>query len=192
MQFYISRKIIIVVVLALAMLACNAANLTRPSQDLAPTPVAQEQPKATEVPQQPKATEASLIEPYNEKAIPADDIDAALRLAKGDGKLVLLDFGANWCPDCLVLATLFEDPSVKPYLDENFYVVHIDVGYWDKNLETSQRYGNPIEKGIPAVVILDGNGNILATTKDGALANARTATASEILGYLKGWVAKKP
>jgi thiol-disulfide isomerase/thioredoxin len=106
--------------------------------------------------------------------------------------LVLLDFGANWCADCLVLATLFEDPSVKPYLDENFYVVHIDVGYWDKNLDTSQLYGNPIEKGIPAVVILDGDGNTLATTKDGALVNARTATASEILGYLKGWVAKKP
>jgi thiol:disulfide interchange protein len=182
MQFKLSRNIIVITVLMLSILACNAANLTQPSQDV-PIAVHQEQPDATEIP---------IITPYDEKAIPQNDIDAALRLAKGDGKLVLLDFGANWCADCIVLATLFEDPSVKPYLDENFYVVHIDVGYWDKNLDTSQLYNNPIEKGIPAVVILTGDGQTIATTKDGALANASKATASEILGYLKDWVAKKP
>lgn len=182
MRFNLSRNIIFIIVLIVGVLACNTANLPIQRVEEVPT-VSQEQPKATDAP---------LIEPYDEKAVPSNDIDAALRLAKGDGKLVLLDFGANWCPDCLVLATLFEDPSVKPYLDENFYVVHIDVGYWDKNLDTSQLYGNPIEKGIPAVVILDGEGNTLATTQDGTLANARTATAPEVLGYLKGWVAKKP
>lgn len=130
--------------------------------------------------------------PYNENAIPGEDIANALAESAKDGKLVLLDFGANWCPDCVVLSTLFEDATVKPFLEENYRVVSIDVGYWDKNLDISEKYENPIENGIPAVVVLAPNGEMIATTKDGALANARTATAREILTYLQTWASQKP
>jgi thiol-disulfide isomerase/thioredoxin len=130
--------------------------------------------------------------PYNENAIPGDDITNALAASEKDGKLVLLDFGANWCPDCVVLAALFEDPTVKPFLEENFRVVSIDVGYWDKNLDISEKYGNPIENGIPAVVVLAPNGEMIDTTKDGKLANARAETPEGILMYLQTWVAQRP
>jgi thiol-disulfide isomerase/thioredoxin len=129
---------------------------------------------------------------YDENAIPQQDITSALAKSAKDGKLILLDFGANWCPDCLVLTKLFEDPAVKPFLEENFRMVRIDVGYWDKNLDISEQYGNPIANGIPAVVVLAPSGEIIATTKDGALANARTATPRDILEYLQTWVALKP
>ncbi len=140
----------------------------------------------------PPANSIAPDAPYNENAIPGEDIANALAESKKDGKLVLLDFGANWCPDCVVLSTLFEDSAVKPFLEENFRVVSIDVGYWDKNLDISEKYGNPIENGIPAVVVLAPNGEIIATTKDGSLANARTATAQDILTYLQTWLAQKP
>ncbi len=139
----------------------------------------------------PTSTTSSSA-PYDETAIPQKDIEIALANAQKSGKLVLLDFGANWCPDCVVLSKLFEGATVQPYLQANFYVVKIDVGNWDKNLDISQRYGKPIENGIPAVVVLSPKGDIIATTKNGALANARTATEQEILGYLKMWVAEKP
>jgi len=105
---------------------------------------------------------------------------------------VLLDFGANWCLDCIVLSHLYEDQTVRPFLDDNFHVVNIDVGNWDRNLDVSQRYGSPIDGGIPALVILAGSGEVVASTKNGALADARTATAREVLDYLKRWVALKP
>jgi len=105
---------------------------------------------------------------------------------------VLLDFGANWCLDCIILSHLFEDKTVRSYLQDNFHVVQIDVGNWDRNLDVSRKYGSPIDNGIPAVVILAASGDVIASTKNGALADARTATAGEVLGYLKGWVARKP
>ena len=128
--------------------------------------------------------------PYDGAAVPQADIEAALASARQDGKRVLLDFGANWCPDCLVLSRLFEDPTVNAYIQDHFYTVKIDVGNWDKNLDVVQKYGNPIKKGIPAVVVLTPGGEILATTDDGALANARTASAADIMGFLKIWAAK--
>jgi thioredoxin len=125
--------------------------------------------------------------PYDSKADPTADIAAALQTASADNKYVLLDFGANWCPDCIVLDQLYKDPKVEPYLNEHFVVVRIDVGYWDHNLDISKKYGNPIDNGIPAVVILDTAGDTVATTGDGSLANARTATPDQILTLLQGW-----
>jgi thiol-disulfide isomerase/thioredoxin len=100
---------------------------------------------------------------------------------------VLLDFGANWCPDCIVLARLFEDGAVKPYLTANFHLVRVNVGRSDQNQNLCAEYGNPTGKGIPAVVVLDPKGRVLASTNGGELANARTATAREILEHLKRW-----
>lgn len=146
-------------------------------------------PEATLV---PPTTSAVSDAPYNENANAGNDIVKALAQSEKDGKLVLLDFGANWCPDCVVLGTLFEDPAVQPFLDENFRVVRIDVGYWDKNLDIAEQYGNPIANGIPAVVVLAPTGDMIASTNDGALANARTATAQDVLTYLQTWLALKP
>ena len=137
-------------------------------------------------------TPARAQGPYDKRADARQDIHAALTQARADGKLVLLDFGANWCLDCIVLSHLFEDQTVRPFLDDNFHVVSIDVGNWDRNLDVSQQYGSPIDNGIPAVVILAGSGDVIASTKNGALADARTATARDVLAYLKGWVAQKP
>ena len=135
--------------------------------------------------------QVNLAKPYDENAYPKADIDAALTAAKADSKYVLLDFGANWCPDCLVLAKLFEDPTVKPFLNANYHVVRIDVGYWDKNLDIANKYGNPIQVGIPAVVVLTPNGDIVATTKAGELANASSFHAPDVLAYLQKWAPKK-
>jgi thiol:disulfide interchange protein len=196
----IIAKAISLLVLGLALAACNTSapvpTVTIPTSIPAtntPQPTAAAAATAT-LPTTQIATEApvDIHAPYNKNAVPAADIANALAQSKNDGKLVLLDFGANWCPDCLVLTTLFEDPAVKPFLAENYHVVRIDIGMGDKNLDVSQKYGNPIEKGIPAVVVLTPNGEIIATTKDGSLANARTATAQEILGLLKTWLAQKP
>ena len=137
-------------------------------------------------------TPARAQGPYDQHADAHTDIQTALTEARADGKLVLLDFGANWCLDCIVLSHLFEDTTVQPFLEDNFHVVSIDVGNWDRNLDVSQRYGSPIDNGIPAVVILTGSGDVIASTKNGALADARTATAREVLDYLKGWVTQKP
>jgi thiol:disulfide interchange protein len=130
--------------------------------------------------------------PYRRDANPHQDIAAALQQARADDTLVLLDFGANWCLDCLVLDALFQDRTVQPFLREHFHVVRVDVGNWDRNLDVSRQYGSPIDSGIPAVVILAPGGAMIASTKNGALADARTATAEQILTYLKRWAARKP
>ena len=56
---------------------------------------------------------ARLLYPPSDAAA---DIRAALARAKADGKHLLLDFGADWCPDCRVLGSLMESEPVAPFL----------------------------------------------------------------------------
>jgi protein disulfide-isomerase len=127
--------------------------------------------------------------PYDSTANARRDIEAALQASQRDHKLVLLDFGANWCLDCIVLARLFKDSTVAGYLAANFRVVHVDVGRFDRNLDTSKSYGDPISGGVPAAVVLSPSGEVIASTKDGAIESARSMNARQILHFLETWVA---
>ncbi len=177
------RALLLVVSVAGVLVACSP----KPNAESSPARGAAATPPST------AATNRSpLLRPFDEKADSRKDIAAALARARSDRKHVLLDFGANWCPDCLVLANLFEDPAVKPFLEAHFHLVKVSIGLRDTNLDLAQEYGNPIEKGIPAVVVLDPQGEVMTTTKGGELANARTATPEEILAYLKQWAPKSP
>jgi thiol-disulfide isomerase/thioredoxin len=115
------------------------------------------------------------------------DIQAALQLAATDHREVLLDFGANWCPDCNVLDKLFRSPDVEPVLQKYYHVVAIDVGKFDRNLDVAKRYVNLQSAGIPALVVLSPDGTIRTATNDGAFANARTMTSPEVSAFLTRW-----
>lgn len=176
---------------ALWLLATVAGTAVASGQDT--KPAAPVPPAATHTAPSSSATNRSARPgPFSAQADARKDLAAALAKARKDGKRVLLDFGANWCPDCLVLVKRLEDPAVRPFLEAHFHLVKVNIGSHDQNLDLVQEYGNPIEKGIPAVVVLDARGKVLATTRGGELANARTSTPEEILAFLKQWAPKKP
>ena len=120
----------------------------------------------------------------------AHDIDAAFAAARQDGKYVLLDFGADWCPDCRVLGGLFEDPSVAPIVSANFHVVRIDVGRRDRNGDLAAKYGAASGDWIPALVVVDQDRKTVAVTDDHVRVTRKT-TAAELADLLRGWAPKK-
>ena len=124
---------------------------------------------------------------YDEQADARADIAAALALAKSDGKRVLLDFGADWCLDCHVLAAYLDSAAGQKLVDASFHVVSIDVGYWDHNVDIAAEYGDPISAGIPGVVALETDGTIVGSSANGALASARGMSEQEVLDYLARW-----
>ncbi len=126
--------------------------------------------------------------PYDEKADAAIDVQHALAAAHREHKQVLLVFGANWCPDCRALDQAMHGSS-QHLIDGRFEVVKIDVGNFDKNLELAMRYGNPIAKGIPAVVVLSPANQVVYSTRDGELANARQMSEQGIFDFLSQKVA---
>ena len=119
----------------------------------------------------------------------AKDIDAALAKARKDGRHVLLDFGADWCPDCRVLGGVFEQPDVAALLARNFHVVRIDVGRRDKNNDLAAKYGATSNDWIPAIVVLAPDGSRVAVTDERVRITRRT-TADALIALLLEWSPK--
>ena len=128
--------------------------------------------------------------PYDEQADAPAQVQQAITAAHKDHKAVLLVFGANWCPDCRALDQALHGSS-ESLIQGRFHVVKINVGNFDTNLELSHQYGDPIQKGIPAVVLVDSHDRILYSTKGGELANARQMGDQGIYDFLLQKVATR-
>lgn len=134
------------------------------------------------------AAQAAGPWPYDEHADAPALVTQALAAARKDHKPVLLVFGANWCPDCRALDKAMHGSS-EPLIRGRFHVVKVNVGNFDTNLELSHQYGDPIRKGIPAIVVVDARGGIVYSTKGGDLANAGQMGDQGIYDFLAQKVA---
>ena len=123
--------------------------------------------------------------PYDETADAHQDIADALKVANKSNKYILLEMGGNWCPDCRTLGAYLTREDIKAWLDDRFIVVPVDVGEWDKNIDIAEQYGNPISEGIPALVVLDKNENVVFATLAGELASARNMSGDDLIEWLK-------
>ncbi|MEO8153154.1 MAG: thioredoxin family protein [Rhizobacter sp.] len=111
--------------------------------------------------------------PYNEAADAKAEVHQALQVAQSAKRPVLVVFGANWCEDCRALDASLKTAKNAELMAKGFVVVKVDVGQFDRNLDVSSLYGDPIKKGIPAAVVLSPDNKVLYTTRAGELSNAR-------------------
>ena len=144
--------------------------------DLEPNP-----PRRLPEPAKPKT---DLYAPPEEAQ---SEIDAALASAAKDHKRVILVFGANWCYDCHVLDAAFHSKAIAPLVEANYHVVHINVGDEDKNLDLAEKYGVPLKKGIPGLAVLDSDGKLVYSQKQGEFENSFRIGPADVTAFLKKW-----
>ncbi|MEN3749017.1 thioredoxin family protein [Sphingomonas sp. HF-S3] len=129
-----------------------------------------------------------LPAPYDGTRNARADVAQARARAKARGKPLLLDFGANWCVDCRVLAGVLEHPELKPWIARNFELVQIDVGEFDANLDIPQRFGMDRLGAVPAVLVIDPRtGRIRNRGEEIALGDARIMEPQGIADWLARW-----
>ena len=145
----------------------------------------------------PKVAEASFAAlpqplplPYNETADAHKDVAEAIARAKKAHKLVLIDLGGNWCPDCRIFAGTIALPDVAPWVKKHFEVVTVDVGRYTKNLDIGAAYGIDRPAGVPALFVVDPKTNKLInpTASVTALRDARSQTPQALADWLAQWV----
>jgi thioredoxin 1 len=136
---------------------------------------------------------ARLRQPLEQKDLYPASADAkaeiaeAVKKASGAGKRVLLVFGGNWCYDCHVLDEALHSPEISPTMEKSFELVHVDIGQMDKNLDVAKQYDVPLDRGVPAIAVLEGDGKLLFSQKRGEFEAARSMAPEDILEFLNTW-----
>jgi thiol-disulfide isomerase/thioredoxin len=132
---------------------------------------------------------APLPLPYDEKADANAALAKARARAKASHKLLLIDFGGNWCLDCRVLAGVMEQPEMRPFVERHYEVVKVDSGRFNRNMNIPAHFGFKKLEGVPAVFIVDPKRDRLVNGKSViALADARSMTPQGIADWLAQWV----
>ena len=99
------------------------------------------------------------------------NLDEALAEARRDGKRVVVDFTADWCPPCIAMKhDVWPDAEVARVVASRYVPVLIDT---DRDGATTERYA---VRGIPTVLILDETGAVIG--------NGAPLTASGMISFL--------
>jgi thioredoxin 1 len=141
-----------------------------------------------------RLTEPTTTNPdlYPEASEAQKDLDSALTAAAKDHKNVIIVFGGNWCYDCHVLDATFKTPAMASLLKANYHVVHINIGEYDQNLAIAAKYQTVLTHGVPALAVLDANGKLLTSQKNGEFESAVKIGPADITDFLKQWKPKSP
>ena len=94
-----------------------------------------------------------------------EEIDALFSKAQSENKLVMLDYYADWCLDCLRMdGTTFKDSTIAAILDQNFISVKVDVtNASNESVKAVKKRFNVF--GPPATLFFQTNGNEISNSK---------------------------
>ena len=143
---------------------------------------------------QKPANDAGLLESvtpapnlYREDADAKNEIETAQKSAQETNKRILVIFGANWCYDCHVLDQALHRGEAGQIVSQSFLLVHVDIGEGEKNPDLVKLYKIPLDRGVPAVAILDRDGRLLYSSGQGEFEAARRMMKKDLLAFLKKW-----
>jgi thiol:disulfide interchange protein len=144
----------------------------------------------------PRSNDTTILDAVAERAniYPANadaekEIASALTLATKENRRVLLVFGANWCYDCHVLDHALHNGEAGKIVREKYRLVHVDIGEGEKNPDLVKLYKIPLDKGVPAVAVLDRSGKLLYSSGEGEFEAARRMMKQDLVAFLQHWKA---
>jgi thioredoxin 1 len=138
------------------------------------------------------AVEPSLL-PAGQSAFgkPAySSVDARTALEEGkaraaaSGKMLMVTFGANWCPDCVTLHQNLYAAETRAYAEKHFEIVEIDVGDSKKSAAVQRDLGISVN-AIPLAVFYSPTGELVGDTFAGELKPSRHFSSREIRDFLR-------
>jgi thioredoxin 1 len=128
---------------------------------------------------------------YSNTADAHQDIAHAIATAQQQHKRIILDFGGNWCGDCIVLDLYMHQQPNLDLLQQNFVLVHVNIGQYDRNIDLAEKYEIPLKLGVPAMAVLDAHGRLLFSQKNREFEKMNRITPGDVTAFLNQWKPKK-
>lgn len=125
---------------------------------------------------------------YDPETDAAAALDAAIAMAKQEGKHVLAQVGGNWCRWCVKLdRTMSDDPGIDSLLQADYVLLRINYSKENRNMDVLERLAWPQRFGFPVLVVLDGAGQRLHTQDSGQLEKGDGHDPEAVARFLRLW-----
>jgi thiol-disulfide isomerase/thioredoxin len=130
-------------------------------------------PAGPSQPTSPSDAPRSAPPPAAKPMGPPKDLQSAIARAKAEGKLILVDFYADWCGPCIsMLRNSMPALERDPWVAENVFILKINI---DHNKALAQQFG---VRGIPDL-------RVLGVTSQGQVKALRRATGYQSAGAIR-------
>lgn len=126
----------------------------------------------------------ALNPPYRSDVDVRSAVDAGQARAAASGKMLMVTFGANWCPDCLALYGNLRDAETRAYAEQHFEIVSLDVGDAPACDAVRRDLGIDVQV-IPLALFYSPQGELIGDTLGGELKAARHFSSREIRDFLR-------
>jgi len=124
-------------------------------------------------------------DPYPPPASAVSDLQRARERANRSGKLLMVVFGGNWCPDCRALDDRLHESPVREYVEQHFEIVNVNIGEMNANLQIAKDLGVSLKSGVPAAAFFDPHGKPVGIANHGELEPARQYNVGQVLTFLR-------
>jgi hypothetical protein len=122
------------------------------------------------------------------------DLAAALQSAAQSHKRVLVEFGANSDPDSRKLDQYLHEKNNLSILESGYIPVFVNTDSsrsescsCDANRDMAYRYAISLDKGIPALAVLNQKGELIFSQQNGEFAEMRHRPSSDLTDFLLRW-----
>ena len=118
-------------------------------------------------------------------------LNAGMSRARDEDKRVLLSLGANWCSDSQKTHDVLQNnEAIRSLIDQAYVVTMIDVNNrigHQRNASIIERYEVSLDRGIPALLVLTPEGELLSTDAEQRPQDSDHKHPERILAYLEEW-----
>ena len=125
-----------------------------------------------------------ISDAFVEKLVDAAEIETFVNNATIETKKAIIIFGANWCPDCRILAGLIQSAQNHKSIRENFRFLLIDVKNYEINMNVLKQLDPKADSGIPRVFIFDNNNILLNLDRNDYFRTVRSMHENALIDYL--------
>ena len=129
---------------------------------------------------------------YHPEANAEKEIADAVKKAKKENKIVLLQGGGNWCSWCIEFARFCKaDPKIDSILKASFVWYHVNWSKENENKKVFAKYGYPQRFGFPVFLILNNKGERINTQNSEYLEDGkRSYDRNKVIAFLEAWTSK--
>ena len=131
-----------------------------------------------------KWQEIVLKEAFQPEIVSLNKVYSFVETTSAKDKQAVVVFGANWCPDCQILAGLIRIALENEQMKESFEFLLVDVKDYEINMDSLQEIDPTANSGIPRIFIFDGSGNLLNKQQNDFFRTLRTMHENALVDYL--------